>query len=401
MKQFKLASELMTLCLLLTVCAGVARAQSGRVKAGPTPVAASAATEAAGGLAVEVVQHDGRRSWIPGNETVWFGRFGRVTGWQSPAHVPPVRAVQVASSVKSDDTVLLIVSVRLGARFHDEVRPLATFEAREGEGLIVEGLREFGVMPIELKVVRARTPAPQPPYIKFSLRSLELLAVDPVDVSFPSYNVRLRNLSGKTISAMGVDSVTEVGGLRTGWVHNPQNEPLAAGGAIYELNAFGGSQGRMLPDGYAPDALRTVTIHTVVFSDGTFEGSEGEAAWVNAMWRGRKIQLERALPIVRSALDAPEAEGAVESFRKQITALGETPAPEELAALHARFPRLNAEQKARVLFSIEHSLHKVRLDLLDALKRFEAASRDNPGRVTFRQWLEGVRGMYDQWLARL
>lgn len=400
MKQSKLTVELTALCLLLSVCAAPVRAQSGRATPAPTP-AAAAAVEAVGGLAVEIVQHDGRRSYLPGNGAVWFGRFGRVAGWKSPAHVPPVQAVQVASRVKSDDALLLTVSVRLGARFHDEVRPLATFDAREGEGLIVEGLREFGVVPIELKVVRARTPAPQPPYVEFSLRSLELVGVEPVDVSFPSYKVRLRNLSGKTISAMGVDSVTETGGLRVGWEHKPQNEPLAAGGAVYELNAHGGTQGRMLPDGYAPDSLRTVTIHTVVFSDGTFEGDAGGAAWVNALWRGRKIQLGRALPVVRRALEAPEAEGAVESFRKQITALGETPAPEELAASDARFPQLTAEQKARVLFSFEHSLHKVRLDLLDALKRFEAASRDDPGRVTFKQWLEGVRGMYENWLARL
>lgn len=72
-----------------------------------------------------------------------------------------------------------------------------------------------------------------------------------------------------------------------------------------------------------------------------------------------------------------------------------------MAALFARFPPLAGDNRARVLFSFEHSLHKVRLDLLDALKRFESASRDEPGRVTFGQWLEGVRGMYEQWLARL
>jgi len=234
--------------------------------------AAGRKERAAGGLAVEIVHEDGRRTFIPGNETVWFSRFRAVEGWQRPAHIPPVRAVQIASRVETEDSLHITVSVHLGVRHFDEERTVTTFVARAGDALVAEGLREFGVVPVGLKVVRARAPAPAPPFVETATASLELLAVEPADVSFPSYNLRLRNHSAKAISALEILYVTESDGHPVHWRHNPQNEPLAAPGAIFDLNIFGGNQGEVLTDGYAPDRIKAVRINTVVFSDGTFEG---------------------------------------------------------------------------------------------------------------------------------
>ena len=130
MKSFKLIVRAITLCVAVASSAGAARAQ-----------ADAARPERPGGLAVEIVHDDGRRTYMPGNETVWFQRFRAVAGWQRPAHVRPVQAVQVASRVKTEDSLHITVSVRLGERHLDEDRAVATFVAREGDALVAEGLR--------------------------------------------------------------------------------------------------------------------------------------------------------------------------------------------------------------------------------------------------------------------
>jgi hypothetical protein len=300
-------SRPVALCLILSACAVTASAVQER--------------EAAGGLAVEIVYRDDRApTYIPGNETVWFSRFRRIPAWRSPADSLPVRAVQVASTVESPTTVRLTVSVRLGVEFHDEVKSIASYLARADEKIVVEELKQFGIVPVELRVVRAHPLGPVVPYVENQTQALELLDIAALDVSFPSYRVRLRNLSGRGIAALGVYFFNEKGACGGQWLFQPQNQTLVDAGAIYELNAFGGNSGRLRDGGYAPDGLKRVTIHTVVFTDGTYEGEAQTAAHINALWRGRKAQLGRALPLVRESLAAADVDepGAVSRFRARV-----------------------------------------------------------------------------------
>lgn len=107
------------------------------------------------------------------------------------------------------------------------------------------------------------------------------------------------------------------------------------------------------------------------------------------------------LPLVGRALASPESDAAVEEFRSRLAALGERAAPAELDTLLPQFSRLDREAKARMLNSFEFSLHRVKTDLLDALRRFEEARRADPERLTRKAWFEGVKGVYEKWLARL
>ena len=389
MKRFRLAACAITFFSVAALSASAGRAQT-------TP----AQPERAGGLAVEIAHADGRRVYVLANRSVWFANFQPVAGWQRPAHVPPVQAVQVATRLKDKDTLRVTLSVRLGERYLDEDRAVATYEAREGDALAAEGLREFGVVPLGLKVVRTR-PTSAPPFVETGVPSLELLAVEPTDASSHCYNLRLRNHSAKAVAAVQLIYTAAQDRPNEHWRHNPQNEPFAAPGAIFDLEVFAVGTGEMLPDGYAPGALRQVRINSVVFADGTYEGDARGAAWLNALWRGREVQLKRLLPLVARALASPETDAAVAEFRARAAALAEQAAAGELDALLPQFARLDAATKNRMRASYDFSLHHVKLDLLDALRRFEEARRDQPGRFTRRQWFEGVKGNYERWLARL
>jgi hypothetical protein len=107
------------------------------------------------------------------------------------------------------------------------------------------------------------------------------------------------------------------------------------------------------------------------------------------------------MPLLARALAAPESDAAFEEFKTRAAALAERAATGEIEALLPQFAGLDAQTKERMRFSYEFALHHVKRDLLDALRRFEESERAEPGRVTRRQWLEGARGNYEKWLARL
>jgi hypothetical protein len=390
MRQTGIAACAVALCL-----AAASHAVAQRPVAGPKDSAA------AGGLAVEMDRDEGRPTYVLANRSVWFAPARRIEGWQRPAHVPPVQAVQIAARPGEGDTLHVTVSVKLGERFLDEDRAVATFIAREGDALVPEGLREFGVVPFSLKIVRARAEANAPPYVETAVASLELLAVETAAKPPHSFNLRLRNHTAKTVAAVELIYVPWQGMRSEHWRRQPREEPLAAPGTVFELNVFATRGGEMLADGFAPGGLREVRINSVVFADGTFEGDERGAVWVNALRRGRKLQLGRVLPLVERALAAPESDAGLEEFKTRVAALGETVALAELDALLPRFARLGAETKERMRHAYEFSLHNVKLELLNSLRKFEEERRDQPEPPARKTWFEGVKGDYEKQLARM
>ncbi|HJR06011.1 MAG TPA: hypothetical protein VJ842_01845 [Pyrinomonadaceae bacterium] len=354
-------------------------------------------------LTVEIRYRKDYTTFIPGDRSMWFVRFERLAGWRQPAGALPVRAVEVASRVESETALKIEVSVHLGERYHDEVKQVAAYSVRVDERVAVEELKEYGIVPVELRVVRTKpTAEAAPPYVESRTSALELVGVEAREASLPSYVVRLRNVSGKDIAALHVDYYT---GKQpsTNRPQHPQNLPLIKAGEVFELNASGGDGGELTADGYTPRALRKVVIATVVFMDGTFEGEPLAAAEHHALRHGRKLQITRALTLLRNALKAPDASepSAVAHFKSQVAALGEEIEPQVVEQLAAKFPSLGERDRETLGESIRFHLHEVKIDLLRAVAKFEEAHAQSPEKITFRRWMESVQETYGQWLARL
>lgn len=353
-------------------------------------------------LTVEIRYRKDHTSFIAGDRSVWFGRFERAAGWQQPAGMLPVRAVQVSSRVESETALQIAVSVRQGERYHDEVKQIAAYTMRVDERVAVEELKQYGIVPVELRVVRAKPAAEAaPPYVESRTSALELVGVEPREATFPSYVVRLKNVSGKDIAALHVD-------YYTGKQHSsmkpqhPQNLPLIKAGAVYELNASGGDGGELTADGYTPRSLQKVVIATVVFTDGTFEGEPLAAAEQHALRHARKLQITRALALLKDALkgrDAGDESATVARFKVQVSALGEEVEPQVVGRLAAKFPSLGEQDRRMLSEALRFYQHEVKMDLLRAVAKFEEARSTQ--QITFRRWLESVQETYVQWLARL
>ncbi|HLL73040.1 MAG TPA: hypothetical protein VK363_16490 [Pyrinomonadaceae bacterium] len=354
-------------------------------------------------LTVEIRYRKDYATFLAGDRSMWFGRFERIAGWQQPAGMLPVRAVQVSSRVESETALQIAVSVRQGERYHDEVKQVAAYTVRVDERVAVEELKQYGIVPIELRVVRTKPAAEAaPPYVESRTSALELVGVEPREATFPSYVVRLKNVSGKDIAALHVDYYT---GKRHSSMRpqHPQNLPLIKAGAVYELNASGGGDGgELTADGYTPRALQKVVIATVVFADGTFEGEPLAAAEQHALQHARKLQITRALALIKDALEergAGDETATVARFKAQVSALGEEVEPQVVGRLAAKFPSLGEQDRRMLSEGLRFYQHEIKMDLLRAVAKFEDARSTQ--QVTFRRWLESVQETYVQWLARL
>lgn len=369
-----------------------------------TPTAQKQARQATTNLTIEIRYRKDHASFLPGDRRVWFSRFERLAGWQPDAGALPVRAVEVSSRVESETVLQIAVSVRMGERYHDEVKQIATYSVRVDERVAVEELKQYGIVPIELRVVRTKPAAEAaPPYVESRTSALQLVGVEPREATFPSYVVRLKNVSGKDIAALHVE-------FHTGKQHStvmpqhPQNLPLIKAGEVYELNASGGDGGELTADGYTPHGLQKVVIPTVVFTDGTFEGAPLAAAEQHALRHGRKLQITRALALLRKtlkeALDASEA-AVVARFKSEVSALGEEVEPQAFEQLASKFPTLGQHDRQMLREAMRFHLHTVKTDLLKAIEKFEDEHAQSPQQITLRRWLESVQETYVQWLARL
>lgn len=360
-------------------------------------------TQALTALTVEIRYRKDQATFIAGDKSMWFVRFERLAGWQQPAGSLPVRAVEVASHVENETTLKINVSVRLGERYHDEVKLVGTYPVRENESVSVEELKQYGIVPVGLRVVRVKPAAAALPYVESRMSALELTGIETREATFPTYIVRLRNVSGKEIAALQVYYYTRNSGRARHRPQLPQNETLIKAGAVFELNAYGGDDGELTPEGYAPDALQKVSIATVVFTDGTFEGEPLPAAQTNAQWRGRKLQLTRTLALVYSALQDKGVNdaAAVGRFRARVAALDEEIEASVVDELATKFSLLSASDKSGVRASARYELHRVKLDLLDALTKFEEARAAAPETINFQRWLVSLKESYEGWLARL
>lgn len=358
-------------------------------------------------LALEIRDAAGRPTFISGNGGVWFGRFGRIPGWQPPANFLPVRAVDFSSSPVNETTLRIKVSVHRGERQFDEQTQVAVYEVREGETATAAELKGFGLLPIEFRVVRTKRRSAALPYVESPTTALALVGVERHDAPFPSYAVRLRNVTGKDIAALDVHYFTDKGSRSHTRPRQPRDQPLIKAGEVFDLRARGGSEGEMTAEGYVPGGLQRVFIPTVLFTDETFEGERAAAVEMLAPKYGRGLQLTRALALVNNSLhtaaDALGEAAAVARFKEQVAALHEEVEPQTVETLEAKFPPLSADEKAKLREGVRYHLHQVKTDLLKSVREFEGARGRDAGsaKITFRAWLADVKENYERWLARL
>jgi len=94
---------------------------------------------------------------------------------------------------------------------------------------------------------------------------------------------------------------------------------------------------------------------------------------------------------------------AVKRFKAQVAGLGEEVEVSLVDELAAKFAIASSSDKSAVRISVGYELHKVKIDLSNAIVKFEEANKAAGVHeaLRFRTWLASMKESYEMWLARL
>jgi hypothetical protein len=358
------------------------------------------ARPSATGLAVEVTYFEGRgpayepvrRTKLPRGEGSWFGLFGRVKEWQIPTGAQPVSAVRVVPYLDGD-TVKVTVSVLRGEKFLDVEDIVGTYTVRENEGIAIDSLRDFGVEPFKLKLIRVAPQTPEVPTVLNKTRSLEVVGIEPIVATLPRYKLTLHNLSEKNVSAIRINTMRAGNLSLSGMPQGEEGKPLVEAGSFKELNEMMVTRAETTAAGYSPAAPRgqQIVLATLVFEDGSYEGDPEPAATYRGHTIGNRAELKRIVGLLEDAL---ASSSSIEKVRTQLSNLSYDFDQSDMAVLASAFPEID---RNKLQTHIDVAMHLLRKEVFDNLDRFQPG----PGSADFRVYLQTMKDRYAGWLLRL
>jgi len=326
-----------------------------------------------------------------------YSRFARNKSWQQPAGSLEVSAVYVTSTVEGE-AVTVRIAVLYG-KFHDSGSLLATYQAHENEKIVVSALTRFGIVPFEITLVRTASNVPAAPKLENKTKSLDIVSVQPEGLSLPSYQLSLRNVSPKNISAIMIDVFEDRSVAGGAFLQGEEGQPLIAAGNLYTAVNLLLTKPEITVSGPAPPSgsgTVLIVLSTAVFADGTYEGAVGPALMFQSFVLGRKTVFKKLLPLLDRQIADPENDRpeAIQQFKEKLTALRYEIDDNDVKELLGRFPNGPASKQRA-----EGTIHFLQRELLADLNSLIATPAAQ--RPSFKSWLESTRQKYAAWLARL
>lgn len=359
-------------------------------------------------LALEVTFYPGRKpayETVPGADSkpsgAWFGLFARIASWQAPAGAPPVEAVRIVSRVEGD-AVRVTASILSGSKALENETPVGTYLIRETDKIRVEELKQFGIEPFEVKLIRVNATVPAvPPVVLKGVESVVVLNAMAKETTLPAYRIILRNQSSKNIVALGADIVSGGTVQITSKPRGIDGQPLIPAGKEYWLTVAAPNRAQSTPGGYVPTTPsgQEIQIKAAVFDDGTYEGDAETAALVSGYLAGEKMELPRLIPLLESALNAGDADlvKGLRNLESQVSSVGSDAEVPTVKSLTSKFPQGGKEIK----IAIEFSATTLKSNLL---KEIHTLQNEESKRLTedlYRTWLTKTKERYEKWLSRL
>jgi hypothetical protein len=386
--------SLVKLGLLLTACLSAANAAA--------QVSPAIPAAAADDLVVQVEYLKGAKptyTTVPGG--VWFGRFGWLGTPEPRPAGDTVHAVDVQTR-RVGERVEIRVGVHVGERFFDRLDAVATYTAAAGETVEARELKRVGVAPFVFRVLRVNASDTAAPSVVNRTQSVAATITDFSPSPLPRARVTLHNLSQKSVRAVELRTVFNGRERTTSLASEREGKALIEPGGTY-VRKIGVTDGRASAADFTPETIESVVVVSVVFDDYTYEGDAEAAARKMSYDGGERAQIPRLMSLVRATHAARDVETAeaVRRFRAGLNALDDAAPQTLLDAVAKAYPTVMPAHRGDIKDAAEVRMHRVRVELLDALAQFEAKFRAAPAENSFKGWLKQTQARYEQWLSRL
>jgi hypothetical protein len=314
-------------------------------------------------------------------------RLRRINSWKPSEEVPmSVAALRVGFWLENV-AVRVEVTAYLGPSGHYwrpwnlknlRTAKVASHLVRENETVTIGETERFGIEPFMVKLVRAGLWNGSAEIVN----KTQALTVTSVAAERPVFTVTVRNVSHKHIDAIrwyGLENGrqgrrSELSGTRR----------IVAGGVFEIREPFSEKT-----DATVVVPQREIVIAAILFDDGTFEGEPDAAAEMAARLTGLRIQLLKAIQLIKSISPAPtEDQAAVLSgLKREVASWEEEIDPQIADELSARFANASEDmRKRRVKEELNNSLRLIKQNLLQDIEKFDRLN-ESAGNAKLGKWL--------------
>jgi hypothetical protein len=266
----------------------------------------------------------------------------------------------------------------------------------------VEELRQFGIQPFKIKLVRLPpTLGPVPDILLKEIQSLLVVKAVANDSTLPSFQISLLNQSGKDVLALAVNVTANTMVKMTSLPRGVEGKPLIEAGKVHELRVAAPLRARQTMGGYEPftPTNQRIEITTVVFADGTFEGDPAAAARFKLTRAREKAELSRLIPLLKNAMISPEnVTDALKNLERNVRFPSDdsATAPDRSAS---NSPTMAPPEPGANQADVEPGLPPIRADLVKEIRRLQSDDRLDKNR--YIAWLGATKKRFESWLARL
>lgn len=283
-----------------------------------------------------------------------YGGFTFLPGWPRSGEIM-IEGVQIRPRVENGEIKVKVTVLR--GTYWDKPEVVADYTLSE-KPVLLDALKTVGIVPFELRLVRAPTTVAALPTVINSTRSL-VVTVEAVAAALPSFRVKVTNSSSKPV--LGIAYVTMADGRRRN-IAAPRgrngNSLIDVSQTFeftmpYPLKAVRGA----VSEGPVPETGAELKIQSAVFSDGSYEGEAGPAARILGAKLGEKVQLNRILSLLRS-----DAAADKETLSAKVEALSQSITEEDFGSILRTFPDLNAGERDFARSAAEVSANEVQVN---------------------------------------
>ena len=326
---------------------------------------------------------------------IWVTQFVRLEDHRpKPGDVldMAVWAVKLEAQYNGETANVRVTLLR-GSRATQQEELVKTYRVGLNEERILDELKPHGIKPFTIKLIQDVPAIPPPPSFNFLTSSVDVVRVESLNQPRPAYQITFRNLSEKNIWAISVNTTTDGRPGVSALFQAEDGRPLIEAGGFSEQYLSVAIPG---PIATTMTRSNTINIRSVVFSDLTFEGEMGAACMFETFVVGRRLWLERVLPLFEEELTKSHRDAieAAKEFKEKVSDLRYDRTPEELRKSSVVSTRCGSPFDSK-----DTATQSLKLQLLRELDQIIETRPAPP--VNFNSWLKERHSRYKAWLARL
>jgi hypothetical protein len=312
--------------------------------------------------------------------------------------------------------VLLVFDSAESPSSSEEELAVGNYLIHPGESITVSQLSQFGLQPVQVKLVTAKPPEATQPEI---VNETSSMVVENVDQDRAAYKLFLRNTSALAVDAIVISVFDGDGRCKMhnkGAYYGHFIPPGATSGIELSFPLAGEDEGVVgadgiscspMPQGLGESSQGThsggarapkIVIEAIDFEDGGCQGDARKAAMLEAERLGREIERPRITAVVENQLASTQPDGMAKlaSVQSQVKALSNNVDPAALNSIMARFPTVPDAAKESIERDIQNGLLMEKATFLGNLRLYLfELSKPLASDPSLQRWWEVTKGRCD------